>query len=113
MFSRISRRVLSRSYNTSTRKLGGGGHGHAHDAHHSHKPLGPYEVPHHATYPNEAHLFGINPATKYQSEGWEWVTMLTYLVGGGIMIAGAMTKDLDSFKVRPTFDVSLIFSPER
>ena len=97
MFSRLGRRIATRSFNTSSRRLGGGGH--HHDAH-AHKPLGPYEVPHHATYPNEAYLFGINPNVKYQSEGWEWVTLATYIIGAGIMIAGATTKELDSFKVR-------------
>ncbi len=106
MFSRISRRLISRSYSSSTRRLGGGHH----DAHaHHNKPLGPYEVPHHATYPNEQYLFGINPNVKYQSEGWEWVTLLTYVVGAGIMIAGATTKELDSFKVI-YFSLLLLFS---
>lgn len=107
MFSRISRRIASRSFTSSSRRLGGGGH---HDAAHHNKPLGPYEVPHHATYPNEAYLFGINPNAKYQSEGWEWVTLLTYIFGAGIMIAGATSKELDSFKVSDFEFVNLLSS---
>lgn len=104
MFSRIlGRRVLatssSRAYSRSARVRGGDhGHGHGH-----HAPAGPYDAPHHATYPNEAYLFGINPKVPYESQGWEWVTLLTYIVGAGILITGATTKPLDSFKVNIIF----------
>jgi hypothetical protein len=107
MFGRIfSRRVVatsssrvnySRSYSRSARARGGHDHGHGHG---HHAPAGPYDAPHHATYPNEAYLFGINPKVPYQNQGWEWVTLLTYIVGAGILITGATVKPLDSFKVR-------------
>lgn len=54
-----------------------GGHDH-HDAHH--KPAGPYELPHHATYPKEAHPFGIDFSKEYNSQGWELLTAATYIV---------------------------------
>ncbi len=102
MFGRVfSRRVLSSSssraaYSRSTRVRGGHDHGHGHG---HHAPAGPYDAPHHATYPNEAYLFGINPKVPYENQGWEWVTLITYIVGAGILITGATTKPLDSFKV--------------
>jgi hypothetical protein len=76
-----------------------GGHGHDHHAHEHHAPLGPYEVPHHATYPNQAFLFGIDPSKPYQSEGWEVLTFATYFLTFGIIFGTAAAKDLDSFKV--------------
>jgi len=72
---------------------------HGHDHAHEHKPLGPYEVPHHATYSKEAHLFGIDPTKPYTQEGWEVLTFVTYTLMFGIIFGSAATKDLDSFKV--------------
>ena len=58
----------------------------------SHTP-GPYEVPHHATYPNEAKLWPNKP------EGWEWITLCTYVLSTVVVIAGMQTRGLESFQV--------------
>jgi hypothetical protein len=83
------------------RNLGAAGHGHGHDQHHhQHKPAGPYDVPHHPSQPDEAYLFGINPNKPYEYEGFEFITIGTYLICFGILFFGSMTKDHNSFKVR-------------
>lgn len=79
-----------------SRNFGAAGHDHAHS---HHAPAGPYDVPHHPSQPNEAYLFGINPNEKYQSQGFEFITISTYLICFGILFFGAMTKDHNSFKV--------------
>lgn len=79
-----------------SRNFGAAGHDHAHG---HHTPPGPYDVPHHPTQPNEAYLFGINPNEKYKYEGFEFITISTYLICFGILFFGAMTKDHNSFKV--------------
>ncbi len=53
----------------------------------------PYEVPHHATYPSEAKLWANKP------EGWEWVTLVTYVASTVAVIGGLQSKELESFKV--------------
>lgn len=76
-----------------TRKMGG--HGHDAHGHAPHKPAGPYDLPHHNAYPDEAYPFGLSPGK--QTEGWEYITLLTY---AGCFIAltfGMATKSNDSF----------------
>lgn len=87
--------VRGRSFNNSAKRLGGGhsqGHGH-------HHPKEPYAPNHHATYPNEAHLFGINPHAPYKSEGWEWLTLFTYVACFGIIAASTSNSPTDAFTV--------------
>ncbi|KAJ1416952.1 hypothetical protein B484DRAFT_400995 [Ochromonadaceae sp. CCMP2298] len=81
---------------------GGHGHGHGHEGGHGghpvHAPLGPYDVPHHATYPDEAHFLGIDPNKPYEYEGWEWITGLTYMIVFGVIVVGCNTRSYDTFK---------------
>jgi hypothetical protein len=69
-----------------------GGH---HDAHA--KSSGPYSVPHHDAYPNEAYAFGIKPGES--SEGWEVITYGVYALCAAILVVGMSFKN-DDFKVR-------------
>lgn len=70
----------------------GGGHGHD-----SHKPAGPYDVPHGPAYPSEARPFGLEPGAP--SEGWEVITWGTYAVCSILLIFGISMKPDDDFKV--------------
>jgi hypothetical protein len=80
------------------RNLGAASHDHGH-AHGHHAPAGPYDVPHHPSQPNEAYFLGINPHVEYENQGFEYMTVTTYIICFGILFFGAMTKDHDSFKV--------------
>ncbi len=82
------------------------GHGHGHAAH---APAGPYDVPHHPSQPDEAYPFGINPNAEYKYEGWEFVTMGTYLICFGILFIGSMTSDKNAFKVFNNATMHLYF----
>ena len=62
MFSRVQKSI-NRLSKISFRKFGDSHHHSNHN--HVH---GPYDPKHHATYPKEARLFGIDPAT-YKLEG--------------------------------------------
>lgn len=86
-----------RSLQVSNKRLGG----HSHGEHAPQKPLGPYELPHHSTYPSQQHLFGIDPSVPYKYEGWEHITWATYIIMFGLFISANwdMKKD-DTFKVR-------------
>lgn len=70
-----------------------------HDDHHHHKPLGPYEVPHHPTYPKKAYFLGINPNEKYKWEGWEIITYLTYASCFIVLVYGYNANNKNAFKV--------------
>ena len=72
---------------------------HHHDDHH-HKPLGPYEVPHHPTYPKKAYFLGINPNEKYKWEGWEIITYVTYASCFIALVYGYNANNKNSFKVK-------------
>eukprot|EP01033_Poteriospumella_lacustris_P016417 gene16417-11736_t len=92
MWSRLSLRssfntVLRRNIARSRPTRGGAGHDH-HDLHHYHgnKKLGPYEVPHHPAYPQEAHPFGIDFSKGYKAEGWELTTALVYSIMFGMFV---------------------------
>lgn len=85
-----SRSLVTRSRGVSS----GHGHGHGHG-----KPAGPYDPPHHATVTDKAFLFGIDPAQKVPSEGWEAITALTYLATAGVFIAIFLTTDTEAFSV--------------
>ncbi len=72
-----------------------GSHDH-HDA--AHAPAGPYSPKHHAPYPEEARLFGIQPGDKRQ--GFELITVFVYLTCATILcIAGCSRNDSTDFKV--------------
>jgi hypothetical protein len=76
---------------------------HGHDDHHDdhdhlpHKPLQPYEVPHHATYAKEAYFLGINPNEEYKYEGFEWICYFTFLASAIVLYAAS--NRTQSFKV--------------
>jgi len=75
---------------------------HHHDDHHDdhhRKPLGPYEVPHHPTYPKEAYFLGINPNEKYKWEGWEIPTIITYTSCFLVLVYGYTANNKNAFKV--------------
>lgn len=84
--------VIQRSFGSAH----GVGNGHAHAV----GPAGPYDVPHHPTYPDKAYLFGINPNEKYKYEGWEGITAFTYIIVTGMILYSAFTQPVDSFKVK-------------
>eukprot|EP01039_Chlorochromonas_danica_P008666 gene8665-9550_t len=84
-----SRSLVTRSRRVSS---GHGGHGHGHS-----QPAGPYDPPHHATVTDKAFLFGIDPAHKTASEGWETITALTYLLTAGVFITIFLTRDTEAF----------------
>ena len=75
------------------RSLGGHGHGHGHGAH---KPAGPYDLPHHAAYPETAVPFGLSAQRK--TEGWEGFTWATYATCFVVLAFGLSAKgNTDSF----------------
>jgi hypothetical protein len=88
----------NRYFHNSSKQLGGHGHGHGHGA--PHAPKEPYAPTHHQTYPEQAHLFGIDPAVGYQKEGWEWITYLTYIACFGIMAVAWSSTPYNQFSVR-------------
>lgn len=85
-----------RGVQASSKRLGG--HGHVNHA--PHKPLAPYELPHHSTYPTQQYLFGIDPSVPYKAEGWEHITWATYIIMFGLIFSANwdMKKD-DTFMV--------------
>lgn len=103
MFSRsfrssVTSAIKSRFYSRS-RAVRGGGHDHGHH-NHPQKPLEPYELPHHATYPHEAHPFGIDLKKGYSFEGWEIITALVYTGMFGILFFHTRDEKADDeFKV--------------
>ena len=96
-----TKRVVSRSFN-NTKMVRGGHSSHGRKGHHSHEPYAPH---HHQTYPDKAYLFGINPSVPYKSEGWEWMTFVTYALCFGIVVTAYGSKPLDAF------NVSFLFLP--
>ena len=65
-------------------------------SHHGHVD-GPYAVKHHHPYPDEAYMFGRKPGTPL--EGWEIITVSTYVICFLILVIGANTRDDESLKV--------------
>jgi len=74
--------------------MGGGSHG-GHGHHDAHKPPAPYDLPHSAPYPSEAHPFGLVPGAP--AEGWELITYSTYLACFLLLTVGMSSKENDSF----------------
>mmetsp|Transcript_33808 Transcript_33808/g.49083 ORF Transcript_33808/g.49083 Transcript_33808/m.49083 type:complete len:176 (+) Transcript_33808:726-1253(+) len=70
---------------------------HHDDDHVDHGPVGPYDLKHHATYPKEAYFLGINPK-EYKSEGFEVITIVTYILMFGILALTFTVKESDSFR---------------
>eukprot|EP01031_Cornospumella_fuschlensis_P026631 gene26631-32181_t len=59
-------------------------------------PAGPYDPPHHPTYPAQGTFLGIHPTEATKSEGWELPTYLFY-VGMFAFVYAAISKP-DEFK---------------
>lgn len=101
--ARISKAAaVARRQISGSRSARGGGGGHHEELHHYHpkQKLGPYEVPHHPTYPNQAHPFGIDFKKGYKAEGWETITLLVYAGMFGMIFYGTKDeKEDDTFKV--------------
>ena len=73
------------------RRQMGGGHGHGPS-----KPAGPYDLPHHAAYPDAAYPFGLVPGKP--KEGWEYITLATYMGCFVALVFGLSAKgNSDSF----------------
>lgn len=82
---RLSRLALSSSKRAGTCRQFGAKKG----------PAGPYDIPHKASYPTEA-FFGGSKEHKF--EGWEYITVFTYIVSFGVVYFGLNTNGLDRFR---------------
>jgi len=69
----------------------------SHHVHDSHHPPKPYDVKHPEPYPTEAYMFGRKPGSPL--EGWEVITIGTFVAAFLIMVVGHNTKTEESFQV--------------
>ena len=91
--ARAAAQVARPAVSGAPRRALGGGHG-GHGG--AHKPAGPYDLPHHAAYPETAYPFGLSPTRK--TEGWEAFTWVTYAACFAALAFGLSAKgNSDSF----------------
>lgn len=64
---------------------------------HGGKPPAPYDAPHHATYPEEAYVFGMKPGDPL--EGWEYITFAVFFISFFGTTFGMTMKDKPLFQV--------------
>ena len=100
MFNKLFGRAIKKfiGIGKSKRNLGGKAH---------HHPSGPYDVKHHPIHANEAYVFGIEPG-KYKFEGWEYITLFTYVTSFLMLTVGMSSKEGETFTVTLFFFFFLI-----